>query len=74
MVKMKTLSKYYFIKMAAYYRNDSWKEDNFLKKEMAKYVTQGLQHDLVHALMYEKKALEKGNFTSKGPNWVRTFL
>jgi hypothetical protein len=29
--------------MAAYYRNDSWKEDNFLKKEMAKYVTQGLQ-------------------------------
>jgi hypothetical protein len=24
--------------------------------------------------MYEKKALEKGNFTSKGPNWVRTFL
>ena len=29
--------------MAAYFRNDGWKEDVVLKEEMAKYVKQGLQ-------------------------------
>ena len=29
--------------MAAYFRNDGWKEDVVLKKEMAKYVKQGFQ-------------------------------
>lgn len=146
--------------MAAYFRNDSWKEDVFLKEEMSKYVSQGLQReeildflkrdfaqyawsirtldrrlrhfdifyndidvsveevkeavkkeldgpgkllgyramckkvrqdhnlnvprDLVHAVMYgldpkgleargpvgKKKTKPKGNFTTKGPNWV----
>ena len=149
--------------MAAYFRNDTWKEDDLLRNEMKKYVMQGLQReeildflkrdfhqyawslrtldrrlryfeifyhdktvsvdevraavqkeldgpgkllgyramyhkvrqehelnvprDLVHAMMYEldpdgltarglgekKKVRAKGNFTSKGPNWVSTF-
>ena len=29
--------------MAAYFRNDGWKEDIVLKEEMAKYVKQGFQ-------------------------------
>ena len=29
--------------MAAYFRNDDWKEDFVLKEEMAKYVKQGFQ-------------------------------
>ena len=30
-------------KMAAYFRNDGWKEDVFLKEEMSRYIKQGLQ-------------------------------
>ena len=29
--------------MAAYFRNDGWKEDVVLKEEMVKYVNQGFQ-------------------------------
>ena len=31
--------------MAAYFRNDSWKGDMFLKEEMFKYIKQGLQRE-----------------------------
>ena len=31
--------------MAAYFRNDSWKDDMFLKEEMCKYIKQGLQRE-----------------------------
>ena len=34
----------WLINMAAYFRNDSWK-DVFLKQEMSKYVNQGLQRE-----------------------------
>ena len=30
-------------KMAAYFRDDGWKEDVFLKEEMSRYIKQGLQ-------------------------------
>ena len=33
--------------MAAYFRNDAWKEDVFLKEEMSRYVKQGLQQDKI---------------------------
>ena len=29
--------------MAAYFRNDTWKEDDLLRNEMKKYLMQGLQ-------------------------------
>ena len=32
-------------KMAGYFRNDSWKNDMFLKGEMLKYIKQGLQRE-----------------------------
>ena len=31
--------------MAAYFRNDRWKEDDLLRNEMKKYVMQGLQRE-----------------------------
>ena len=38
-------------KMAAYFRNDGWKEDVFLKEEMSRYIKQGLQrHEILDFL------------------------